>query len=135
MNSPITIPLVPITALYAALNATLNVGLGVRISQLRRKLKISVGTSDSKEMMLAVRIHANNAEFVPLALLMMLICELCGGKSAPLHVFGGLLFIARVSHAFGMPRRAPNPYRFAGTATTWLIIFAASIYAIILRRA
>lgn len=127
------IPLVPITALYGALNATLNVGLAARIPIMRRRLKVSLGTGDSKELLTAVRIHANNSEFVPLALVMLVVCELCGGKSLPLHVLGGSLFLARILHVIGMPRRAPNPFRAGGISITWLAIAAASVYAIMLR--
>ena len=124
-----------ITALYAALNAVLNVYLASRVSAGRRKGKVSVGIGDSKDLEIAVRIHGNNAEFVPLALLMMLIAELCGGGSTPLHLYGGLLFAARLAHPLGMGRPAPNAYRMFGVATTWVAILVASGWVLWLRRA
>ncbi len=122
-----------VTALYAALNAVLNIFLASRVSNLRRRDKVSVGAGDSKELLVAIRTHANNAEFVPFALLLMLIAELLGAASMPLHVYGGLLFAARVLHVIGMPRRAPNPYRFVGVGLTWLLIVASSAYLLWLR--
>jgi uncharacterized membrane protein YecN with MAPEG domain len=124
---------VPITALYAALNATLNVGLAIRIIRLRLTERVSLGTGESKKLLQAVRIHANNSEYVPLALLMILICELCGGKSMTLHMFGGILFVSRIMHVAGIPRRPPNVLRAGGTAGTLSIILAASAYALFLR--
>jgi len=124
---------VPITALYAALNATLNVALAGRIVLLRNKHGVSLGTGESKELLQAVRVHANNAEFVPIALIMLLICELCGGKSMPLHVFGGVLFVSRILHAIGIPKRPPNAFRAGGVVGTWGVIVAASVYALLLR--
>ncbi len=120
---------VPVVALYAPLNAFFNVALGANVVRFRAR-----GASDSdKELHLAVRIHGNNAEFVPLALLMMLIAELSGGASVPLHVSGGLLLLARVAHAAGMPRKAPNALRSFGVVATWGVITALGLYCLVLR--
>jgi uncharacterized protein len=124
---------VPITALYAALNALLNVALAIQIIRLRLTERVSLGTGESKKLLHAVRMHGNNSEYVPLALLMLLICELCGGKSMPLHLFGGLLFIGRILHVVGIPRRPPNPFRAGGVMLTLSVIAAASGYALFLR--
>jgi uncharacterized protein len=120
-----------ITALYAALNAILNIVLASRVSTLRRKHKVSLG--DAPELLVASRTHGNNAEFVPLAIVMMLIAELLGGGSVVLHIYGGLLLTARVLHAFGMPRKSPNPFRFLGVALTWVAIVALSGWVLYLR--
>jgi len=122
-----------ITALYGSLNAIFNVVLALRVSSARRRLKVSTGTGDSKEMELAVRIHANNAEFVPLAIVMILLAELCGGSSTVLHVMGGTLLLARISHMIGMPLKAPNVFRVFGTSATWIGILGAAAYVLWLR--
>ncbi len=54
-----------ITALYAALNAVLNIYLANRVSSVRGKTKVGLGTGGSSDLEVAVRIHGNNAEFVP----------------------------------------------------------------------
>ncbi len=63
----------------------------------------------------------------------MLLAELCGGSSAPLHVYGGLLLIARLMHPVGMTRPAPNVFRWVGTALTHGGIVAASGWLLWLR--
>ncbi|MFI5299753.1 MAG: MAPEG family protein [Polyangiales bacterium] len=121
--------MVPIVALYAPLNAVLNIALAGNVVRHRAR-----GLSDSdKDLQLAIRIHGNNAEFVPLALLMMLLAELSGGASFWLHVAGGLLLVARVAHVLGMPLKAPNPLRSFGVAGTWGMIVALSLYCLVLR--
>lgn len=122
-----------ITALYGALNAILNIYLANNVSTARRKHGVSVGTGESKELLLASRIHSNNAEFVPLAIVMMLLAEMLGGAGVLLHVYGGLLLLARLLHAYGMPRKAPNPFRFTGIALTWTLIVAVSGWVLYLR--
>jgi uncharacterized protein len=127
------VDLVPVTALYAALNALLNIALAGRVALLRTTQGVSIGTGETKELLQAIRIHGNNAEYVPLALLLSLICELDGGKSVPLHIFGGVLFVSRIGHVIGIPRRSPNVFRSIGIGGTWAVIVAASAYALFLR--
>jgi len=120
---------VPVVALYAPLNAFFNIALATNVVRFRTK-----GAKDTdKGLNLAIRIHGNNAEFVPLALLMMLVAELCGGQSLWLHIAGGALLAARVSHALGMPLKAPNALRSAGVVGTWGLIVALGGYCLYLR--
>ena len=130
--SPPSIPTV--TALYGSLNAIFNIFLANRVSTFRRSEKVSIGHGESKALELAARIHANNAEFVPLAIIMLLLAELCGGASLYLHIAGGLLLVSRIFHAIGMPRPAPNVFRFVGTGVTWIGIVALSVWILVLRR-
>lgn len=123
-----------VTALYGSLNAILNIALAAMVVRQRGKSGVSIGEGSSKELALAIRIHSNNAEFVPLALLMMLLAELCGGSSLWLHVGGGVLFVSRILHVIGMPRKAPNPFRAGGVTGTWLLIVALALWTLWLRR-
>jgi len=123
-----------VTALYGSLNAIFNIFLANQVSTARRRDKVSIGHGESKSLELAARIHANNAEFVPLAIVMLLLAELCGGASLYLHIAGGLLLISRIFHAIGMPRPAPNVFRFVGTGVTWIGIVVISVWILILRR-
>lgn len=122
-----------ITALYGALNALFNIFLANAVSTARRRHKVSLGESDHPALRVAIRAHGNNAESVPLALVIMLLLEMCGADRVALHVYGGVLLAARVAHWIGLPRRAPNPYRFGGTALTWAAIVGGSIYLLVLR--
>jgi uncharacterized protein len=122
-----------VTALYGSLNAILNVALANRVSSIRRRDKVSIGVGSSKALELAIRIHANNAEFVPLAIVMLLLAELCNGASVWLHVAGGTLLVARLAHVVGMPRPAPNVFRVFGTAATWIGISALAAWVLWLR--
>ena len=122
-----------ITALYGALNAIFNIFLANRVSSLRSKHGVSLGMTDEGPLLVAIRAHSNNAEFMPLALVLMLLAELCGGHSAVLHAFGGILLLARVAHAYGLAGKPHNPFRYWGTALTWVGIVAMSGYTLYLR--
>jgi len=126
---------VPVVALYGALNAFLNIGLALVVSRVRGLQKVSLGHGESPIVLKAVRAHGNNAEFVPLALVMLLIAELMGGSSMWLHVLGGTLTVARIAQAIGIyQEKAPNAARFVGTAATWVMILATAVYVLLLRR-
>ncbi len=125
---------VPVIALYGPLNAFFNIFLANRVSTSRRSNKVSVGHGENDDLLVTSRAHGNNAEFVPLALVMLLIAELMGGKSMWLHVMGGTLLVARVLHAIGIHQpKAPNAPRFIGTALTWTLIVGSGAYCIYLR--
>lgn len=114
---------VSITALYAGLLALLFIALAARISLLRRKHHVGIGSGGNQELALAVRVHANTAEHVPLALILLLIAELQGLTGWSLHLAGSAFFLGRVLHAIGLGRSPGlSTGRFLGTALTWTVI-------------
>jgi hypothetical protein len=127
-----------VTALYGSINAILNIALAERVSRQRRRSGVSIGEGSpdrdgAKELAVAIRVHANNAEFVPLCILMMLLAEFCGGSPFVLHIAGGTLLVSRVLHVIGMPRPAPNFFRAAGVGGTWILICALAAWTLVLR--
>lgn len=125
---------VPIVALYGSLNAIFNIILALRVSQGRLAEKVPVGDGGAKSaLFLRSRIHGNNAEYVPLGIVMLLVAELSGGQSAVLHSLGGALLVSRIFHAFGMTRPAPNFFRATGIGVTWAMIVATAGYTLFLR--
>jgi len=123
---------IPTVALYGAVNALINVALAVNVSRVRGASNVFLGTGDSEPLLRASRAHANNMEYVPLAIVLLLIAEECHGGSIPLHVLGGTLTVARLAHAHGM--LAPVvPTRVLGALLTWLTVAALAGYILFLR--
>lgn len=115
----------PVTALYAGLLALLVIALAIRVSLLRRRHRVGIGAGDHASLALAMRVHGNATEYVPLALVLLLLAELNGFPAWSLHAAGSGLFLARVLHAFGLGRYAgSSPGRFAGIVLTWLVMAA-----------
>jgi uncharacterized membrane protein YecN with MAPEG domain len=67
---------VPISALYAALQALIAIGLVVPVGQLRGRTNVSLGSGGNPEMEAAIRRHQNWTEHVPIALLLIALLEL-----------------------------------------------------------
>ncbi len=118
----------PITAMFAGVNAVWNIGLAANVSRVRGKTTVLLGTGDSTELLIAARRHGNNAEYVPLALLLLLLCELGGGVAWMLYVLGGMLTVGRFIHPFGLSDKPSSP-RVIGAVLTWLAIILGGGYA------
>jgi uncharacterized membrane protein YecN with MAPEG domain len=118
----------PATALYAALLALLFLYLSVNTVRTRGKLRVGLGDGGQQGMTRAMRAHANFAEYVPLALLLMYIMERHTNSLAWVHVLGVLLVIARLCHAFGFGRE-PEIFqlRAAGFSLTAIVIAVAAL--------
>jgi len=124
--------LVPVTALYGAVNAIFNVVLAANVSRNRGRSKVNLGVGTDDGLTRANRAHGNNSEYLALALVMLMVTELSGGGSTALHVFGGTLTIARLLHAHGMYANVV-PTRAAGATLTWLTVVGLAVYALMLR--
>ena len=118
-----------ITLLVAAAMGLLNLWLGVRITQVRRSARISLGHGGQPALEARIRAHANFNEYVPIALILMMLIELCAGGSTWLWLLGALLVAARLLHPFGMDRPAPNLPRAAGALLTWTVVLALVVWA------
>ena len=116
-----------ITPFYAALLALIFVGLSFRTLLLRRKLRIPIGSGDDPVLARAIRVHANFAEYVPLALLLIIFVEGRTGASMLVHGLCIALTLGRIIHAYGVSQVEENlRLRVSGMILTLgTIIYAA----------
>ncbi|MGQ4276168.1 MAPEG family protein [Pseudidiomarina sp. E22-M8] len=119
----------PISMLYAGLLALLYFTLAVVVIRLRWRDSVGIGTGESKDLEVAVRIHGNFAEYVPFTLLLLVLMELTGASGMLLHAIGGLLFIARVCHAIGLRMSVgPSWARTVGVLGTFIVLLVEAGY-------
>ena len=118
----------PITALYAGLLGLLILVLAFRVVAVRRATEIGLGDGGNALLLSRIRIHGNAAEYVPLALLLMLMLELNGASPTFLHGLGIALVIGRLAHAQGLTQGVGvNPGRLVGNVLTWSVIMIAAV--------
>ena len=116
------------TPLYAAIIAALFVALSVRTLRLRRRFRVAIGPSNEPLLERAMRVHANFAEYVPIALLLMFFAELVTRNPTLVHALGIMLVIGRSLHAYGVSQVTENyRYRVSGMALTFTVIITASL--------
>lgn len=117
-----------ITPIYGGVLALLFVYLSYATIKIRLNHKISVGTGDDKTMIKAMRVHANFAEYTPLALLLMIMAELQGAPFWAMHLLGVLLVAGRFMHAYGFGRTPQVVLmRRGGMALTFTMILLAAV--------
>ena len=120
-----------ITGLYAAIAALLVVIFGLRVSLRRRAIKVGIGNGGDSILAQRIRVHANAVEYLPLALLLLLILELNQTQPMLLHVFGILLLLGRLLHAWGLSMSPGiTPGRGFGIVFTWGTIAAIAVLLI-----
>lgn len=108
---------------YAALNGLIMLVLGVLVTRARVKTQTDIGDGGKPEMAGPLRAHGNNAEYVPMALLLMwaLTLPTFGASIWWIHAIGASLTIGRILHAIGLSRSVgPSPLRFVGMILTWI---------------
>ena len=117
-----------ITSLYAALMGLLFIALAGLVVRARWRYRTGLGIGTEPGMERAVRVHANFVEYVPLALVMLLLAELGGAPAGLLHACGGVLLVSRVLHAYGLSQTSGRSFgRFWGTAGTWAVIVTLAL--------
>lgn len=109
-------------ALYTGLNLLILLVIGVRVSLGRQRLKISLGENSNPDMLRLVRVHANGTEWVPGALVGLLVLAMMNAPALSIHVLGATLTLGRLAHAYGMSTAAgPSPARVLGASLTLLV--------------
>jgi uncharacterized membrane protein YecN with MAPEG domain len=121
-------PLLVVSPLYAAFLGLVAAALTVRAIMNRVRSGIQAGDGGDAVLAQAIRAHANFAEQVPLALLLIVLVEAVGTALLLVHALGAALVVARLANAWGLSRSlGPTMPRQAGAGLTVLVIVAASL--------
>jgi uncharacterized membrane protein YecN with MAPEG domain len=117
-----------VTAFYAALLAALFLVLSVRVIGWRREMRVEIGDGGERELLRRMRVHANFAEYVPYALLLMALSESMTPPRPLLHLVGVLLVVGRLLHAYGLGQTPQIlRYRVLGMTLTFAAIGIAAL--------
>ncbi|HVZ99390.1 MAG TPA: MAPEG family protein [Caulobacterales bacterium] len=123
-----------IAALYAGVNILILLVLGALVVRGRIGHNIALGDAGHKDMLRLMRAHANAAEYIPAALVGILILALLDPAAPPwlLHASGVTLTAGRIFHGVGMQMGVLNIGRRVGmllTFAAYLLIGGGLIYA------
>ncbi len=117
-----------VAPLYTALLGFLLVYLSIRVIRLRRRLKVAIGAGGEAAIERAARVQANFSEYVPMALILLLLAEIQGGSPLVLHAIGLALVVGRAAHAFGVSQAAEDHrWRTLGMTLTFFAIIGGGI--------
>ena len=117
-----------ITACYAAFLGLLGAALTVNVIVNRVRSGVDAGDGGVARLAQAVRAHANFAEHVPLALILIAIVEALGVRLPVIYALGPGLVAARILSAWGLNTTLGRSVgRQAGAVLTGLVTVAASV--------
>jgi uncharacterized membrane protein YecN with MAPEG domain len=120
----------PITLNIAAAAVLINIWLGIRVSQMRFRHKVSLGEGGNPQLTSRMRAHANFIEYTPFFLILLALVELSQGSRTWLWGVAIVYILGRLAHPFGMDRPAPNALRVAGIVITWAVLLGLAVYAL-----
>ncbi len=119
----------PVSFVYAGILGLLLIALSTQVVLARRRFRVRLGHGTDDGMQQAVRVQANFTEYVPFAVLLLVLAEITGLPGEAVHGAGILLIASRLLHAWGLSHSPGRTFgRFYGTAGTWLVIAALSLW-------
>ena len=118
-----------VVGIYAAINALLVLILSYNVGQNRARTdSLTPGALGDDRLIRAIRAHGNATEYIPLAIVLLLIISLLGAPSVLLHGLGGAFTLGRFAQAIGMTlEKHPNAIRFTGNLFTGLVYLIGSV--------
>ena len=94
----------------------------------RRDARVALGDGGDRELLRRMRVHANFAEYTPIALILIGLAESLRVNSMLLHGLGAAFVIGRLSHAWGVSQQKETlAFRQAGMLTTFTVIIVAAL--------
>jgi hypothetical protein len=121
-----------ITALYAALLGLVFVFLSMQTIRVRGQVKTGLGAGEHPRLLRAMRVHANFAEYTPLALIVIYFLEVQGANVWVVHALGLSLLLGRCLHAYGFGQENENfALRKAGMILTFSTILVSCVLLLV----
>jgi uncharacterized membrane protein YecN with MAPEG domain len=116
-----------VTPLYAGLLVLWFVVLSMRVVRARGR-GVWLGDGGDAALLRVIRGHANFAEYVPLALLLLAILELSRFSIYVLHALGITLVVARLLHGYALSFTQHFKFgRFWGAALTFVVLLIEAV--------
>ena len=114
-------------AVWVGLHLILLLVLSVMVTRQRRQHKVVIGDGGVPELTQAIRAFGNATEYVPAALIALVILALTGAAPLLIHSIGATLFAGRLLHAIGLSRTSGASWpRAVGVLATWIAYIGAA---------
>jgi uncharacterized membrane protein YecN with MAPEG domain len=122
-----------VTTLAASALALIFVVLSVNVVVERNRGKVLLGDGNevASPLQIAIRSHANFAEYVPLSLILIGLIELRAGHGLLVHGLALALVVARVVHPIGLRMPGANPFRAVGFVLSLLVLLVGAVAAVL----
>ena len=117
-----------VSPLYISLMTLLYVALAVRVIRQRPVAKATRGDGGDRELAKRIRAHGNFAEYAPILMILLVLCELQGAPAWVLHGLGLIALLSRAGHAYFISQ-TPEPLkmRVVTMAATFTLLGVMSL--------
>jgi uncharacterized membrane protein YecN with MAPEG domain len=133
----------PVTLTAACVLGIAYAGLSIAVGRKRGQANVSLGSGPdvnvaigeeykAPPLLVAIRRHAQFAEYVPISILLLLLLEVNHANRLALIGLAGVLVLSRFCMALGLGQTTPSPLRTAGNLLQWGMIAAASAFGLVL---
>lgn len=120
-----------VAPLYVGLCALIFVILSARVIRGRGRSSVNLGHGGHADLETAIRVHGNFAEYVPLALLVIVLVEAAGFSRYWVHALGVALIVGRLAHAYGLSAaKQPSRGRIVGMTLTFAVLVIGGLLLI-----
>ncbi len=122
-----------VTPLYIGINALLLLALSYSVIRIRVRKRITIGDGEDLGLQRRIRAHANYAEHMPIALMLLGALETLGANPTALLIIGGIVTFGRITHAIGLGGNEGASFgRMFGHGMTLLFLLGGGIWCIVL---
>jgi len=120
-----------VSSLYVGLCALIFVALSARVIRGRGRRQVNLGHGGHADLETAIRVHGNFAEYVPLALLVIVLVEATGFSRYWVHALGIALIVGRLAHVYGLgAANQPSRGRIVGMTLTFAVLVIGGLLLI-----
>ncbi|MCZ4058244.1 MAPEG family protein [Pantoea sp. LMR881] len=119
-----------VSALYVVWGVLLVMKFTLDVVRYRRQYRVAYGDGGINELKIAIRIHGNAIETLPLALLLLIVMEMNGANIWMIHLTALLFFTGRLVHAYGL-RHSVMKGRQYGMMLTLFALCGMAIFNLI----
>ena len=121
-----------IVPVYASILALIFVFLSVRVIMMRASAKVAIGHGGNPSLERRMRVQANFAEYVPLALILLTFLEMQSHSRYLIHILALVLVFARIFHAYTVSQEPENlQLRGIGVLATFAVLVVAAVVLLI----
>lgn len=118
----------PVTTLVSSILALFYIALAIKVITLRHEHRVSIGGGGHSDLDMAIRAHANFAEYAPMALILSFCAEANHASTLILSILITAFVLGRLSHAYAfIINKKHFKWRFRGMVLTFASIFCLAL--------
>ncbi len=110
-----------ISSIYVILGALLLIKLAINVTTLRSQYRIPYGDGGFYELQIAIQVYGNAVEYIPIAIILLIMMEMNGSQIWMIHIDGIMLITGHLLYIYGMHHQEIT-WRRSGTSAIFVAL-------------